>query len=60
MITKLKKLTGDDIVLDKNQCNKVKAKGCICAWECDTTCGTKPGNDGTHYSSQKSFWEEPV
>jgi hypothetical protein len=57
MITNLKKLTRDDIVLDKGQCNKIRAMGCGCAYKCDGFCGTKPGNDGVHYSGQREIYE---
>jgi len=60
MITKLKKLTGNHKELDKEQCRKIKGLGCLCASICDEHCGTKKGSDGDHYSSERSWWENPI
>jgi hypothetical protein len=59
MITKLMKLTGKDVELDREQCRKIKGLGCWCGEDCDNYCGTQPGNDGAHYSAQKSILEDP-
>jgi hypothetical protein len=60
MITKLKKLTGDNKELDKDQCRKIKGFGVICGKKCDEHCGAKPGNDAENYSGQMEILEEPV
>ena len=60
MIKTLKKLTGSKKELDKEQCRKIKGLGCWCATECDSWCGTKKGSDGTHYSAQRSWLEDPL
>jgi ribosomal protein L40E len=60
MIKTLKKLTGSKKQLDKDQCRKIKGLGPWCAVACDPRCGTKQGSDGDHYSSQRSWIEDPL
>lgn len=60
MITTLKKLTANNNELEKKKLNKIRGLGCYCGYKCDLWCGTKVGNDGKHYSVQKSVWESPI
>ncbi len=61
MIRTLKRLTDNNEKLNKEQCLKIRGLGGLCAEKCDWFCGTKKANDGSHYSSQRSFIEgDPI
>jgi hypothetical protein len=60
MIKTLKKLTINKEKLPNDLKRKIIGKGPFCAVVCDNTCGTKIGNDGAHYSSQRSWIEDPI